>query len=167
MNTLSATELLHTLCDNATRYFHQGESQRALALYEEILLAVPDFTEALACRGTSHALLREHQSALQDLQRAIDLGCKDPAVFNCLGSVYYELDEIPRALYAFEQAEALAPRYPFTGYNKAKAYEKTQNYAAAAACLEKCLTLEDIDHDFRDTLRDRLATLKAKARQVV
>jgi tetratricopeptide (TPR) repeat protein len=101
-----------------------GDKQRAIALYEEILLIDQSYAPAFINLGTIHFHLREFDRA-EDLYRRATVA--DPnyvLAFFDLGNVLDELERLDESIAAYRRAAALAPRYADVHYNLALAYER-------------------------------------------
>jgi tetratricopeptide (TPR) repeat protein len=101
-----------------------GEKQRAIALYEEMLLVDPDYAPGYINLGTIHFHLRQYVRA-EELYRQATV--KDPGyvlAFFDLGNVLDELERPDESIAAYQRAIALAPRYADAHYNLALAFER-------------------------------------------
>jgi tetratricopeptide (TPR) repeat protein len=101
-----------------------GEKQRAIALYEEILVIDPGYAAAYINLGTINFHLRQYARA-EELYRRATLA--DPGyvlAFFDLGNVLDELQRPDESIAAYRQAVALSPRYADAHYNLALAYER-------------------------------------------
>lgn len=109
--------------ERARSAFHLGEvyenrlsqPERALAAYEQALLAVPDFRPAIDGRSRLLTLAKEYKKLSEDLSREIT-SAKDPVVAMVAlyrqGEIYRdELNDTRRAIEAFEAVLARDPSH--------------------------------------------------------
>jgi tetratricopeptide (TPR) repeat protein len=101
-----------------------GEKNRAIALYEEILKAAPEYAAAYINLGTILFHQRNFSLAEELYRRATEV---DPAyvlAFFDLGNVLDELQRPDESIAAYRQAVSLSPRYADAHYNLALAFER-------------------------------------------
>ena len=101
-----------------------GEKQRAIALYEEILVIDPEYAPAYINLGTINFHLRQYGRAEELYRRATEVDPGYVLAFFDLGNVLDELQRQDESIDAYRQAIALAPRYADAHYNLALAYER-------------------------------------------
>ena len=109
----------------------QGEKQRAMDLYNEILLLEPAYAPAYINLGTIHFHMHEYERAEQLYRQAT---VADPAyvlAFFDLGNVLDELQRYEDSIAAYCQAVKLQPRYADAHYNLALAYERKADWRQA------------------------------------
>ena len=108
-----------------------GDKQRAISLYEEMLVLDPDYAPGFINLGTIHFHLRQFVRAEELYRRATE---KDPGyvlAFFDLGNVLDELERPEESIAAYKRAVELAPRYADAHYNLALAYERKGERRAA------------------------------------
>jgi tetratricopeptide (TPR) repeat protein len=108
-----------------------GEKQRAISLYEELLLVDPDYAPAYINLGTIHFHLKQFTRA-EELYRTATR--KDPSyvlAFFDLGNVLDELERPDESVAAYQRAVELSPRYADAHYNLALAFERKSERRAA------------------------------------
>jgi tetratricopeptide (TPR) repeat protein len=102
----------------------QGEKQRAIALYEEIMAIDPKYAAAYINLGTINFHLRQFARAEELYRRATEVDPSYVLAFFDLGNVLDELQRPDESIAAYKQAVALSPRYGDAHYNLALAYER-------------------------------------------
>ena len=101
-----------------------GEKQRAITLYEEILVIEPQYAAAYINLGTINFHLRQFDRAEALYRRATEVDPSYVLAFFDLGNVLDELQRPEESIAAYRQAVALSPRYGDAHYNLALAYER-------------------------------------------
>lgn len=108
-----------------------GDKQRAVSLYEQMLVLNPDYAPGYINLGTIYFHLRQFGRA-EELYRIATM--KDPgyvlAYFD-LGNVLDELERPDESIAAYLRAVELAPRYADAHYNLALAFERKGERRAA------------------------------------
>jgi tetratricopeptide (TPR) repeat protein len=101
-----------------------GEKNKAMAIYDEIIAAEPNFAPAYINLGTIYFHMRRFGRAEELYRRATTADSGYVLAFFDLGNVLDELDRPDESIEAYRKAIALAPRYADAHYNLALAYER-------------------------------------------
>ena len=101
-----------------------GEKRHAMAIYEEIIVANPEYAPAYINLGTIYFHLRQYGRAEDLYRRATEADPDYVLAFFDLGNVLDELDRPDESIAAYRQAVVLAPKYADAHYNLALAYER-------------------------------------------
>lgn len=120
-----------------------GDKQRAISLYEEILLLDPQYAAAAINLGTLYFHLREFTRAEEYYRRATVADPGYVLAYFDLGNVLDELERPDESIAAYRQAVALSPGYADAHYNLALAYERK---AQPRAALRHWHAYARIDH---------------------
>lgn len=108
-----------------------GDKQRAISLYEQMLVVDPDYAPGYINLGTIYFHLKQFVRAEELYRIATE---KDPgyvlAYFD-LGNVLDELERPDESIAAYLRAVELAPRYADAHYNLALAFERKSEQRAA------------------------------------
>lgn len=152
------TPNLNIFRDRARQYFSQGRYEESLVILNDLIAAAPEYGPAYADRGTALGVLKQYESALSDLRRAVELGVAEPAVYNAMGTVQLHMGASMSALATYGKAVELDATYPLTYFNRAAAFEKMGDKASARADLQTCLSFES-DEQFTAAVKQRLAHL--------
>ncbi len=99
---------------SATEWFYQGklyadlqDYDRAIECYDKAIRLSPEFAGAYNNRGVSRIAKQEYDSALNDLQKAIDFGFPIPAIpWYFMGQAYEQLGRCSEAYNAYLTARA-------------------------------------------------------------
>jgi tetratricopeptide (TPR) repeat protein len=101
-----------------------GEKQRAIALYDEILVLDSAYAPAYINLGTIYFHLRQFSRAEELYRHATAADPSYVLAFFDLGNVLDELQRLEESIAAYRMAVALAPRYADAHYNLALAHER-------------------------------------------
>ena len=101
-----------------------GEKRQAMAIYEEIIAANPEYAPAYINLGTIYFHLRQYGRAEDLYRRATQADPDYVLAFFDLGNVLDELERLDESIAAYRQAVVLAPKYADAHYNLALAYER-------------------------------------------
>ncbi|HGO6129325.1 TPA: tetratricopeptide repeat protein [Burkholderia cepacia] len=145
----------------ARGFVSQGRIEDALGLYGDILKVAPEDAATYADRGTTFAMVKKTALALNDLNRAIELGYTDPSAYCTLATIYLEGGAYQKSLDCFDEALKLNPDQPFVYFNRARAYQTLGDISASIADLERCLTY-DPDDALSAKIKERVAQLRAR-----
>lgn len=108
----------------AVRAEEEGQKQKALALYENLIASHPDFAPPYINLGTIYFHMQEYVRAEELYRRATE---KDPGyvlAFFDLGNVLDELNRSEESIASYRRAVELAPEYADAHYNLALAFER-------------------------------------------
>ncbi len=108
-----------------------GEKERAIALYEEILVIDPHYAAAYINLGTMQFHLHRFERAEELYRCATEADPAYALAFFDLGNVLDELERLDESIAAYHRAVALAPRYADAHYNLALAYERMGKHRTA------------------------------------
>jgi tetratricopeptide (TPR) repeat protein len=129
--------------DRADRLFRQGKYQESMSALDEALRLDPNFVPALTLRARLAMAINRYDAAKESLERAI---AADPSSWYArflYGFQYYQQNELPAAITAFEKARALNSRDPPTALYLGMAYEALGGTAEALALYRSAIQLEE------------------------
>ena len=89
--------------------------------------------------GFSYAELGEHEKAIEDYSKAIELNPKNAAVYNNRGISYRKLEEYKKAIEDYSKAIELEPGDADAYYNRAYSYRKLGEHEKALDNLCTCM----------------------------
>ena len=115
-----------------------GRYSEAASEYERILQYDPDQSTALNNLASIYMRTGRQLDAIPLLQRALRLGNDEAAASN-LGTIYYSLGQLDKAIEMYEMAYRFDPDKPYAPYNIADTYEALGNPAAARQWYEKAM----------------------------
>ena len=108
-----------------------SDKQRAIALYEEILVLDPQYAAAAINLGTLYFHLRQFARAEEYYRRAAEAEPGYVLAYFDLGNVLDELGRLDESIAAYRRAIQLSPRYADAHYNLALAFERKGQPRAA------------------------------------
>src|SRR6476646_4202729 len=97
---------------------HQaGELWAAEQIYRQILAVAPDHPDVLHLLGLIDFQLGNHQSAVEHIQRAIELNGNEAGFHGNLGNVFKAQGDLDRAIASYRRAVELNADYAVAYYN--------------------------------------------------
>jgi tetratricopeptide (TPR) repeat protein len=121
-----------------------GEKQRAIALYEEMLVIDPDYAPAYINLGTLHFHLRQFVRTEELYRRATETDPGYVLAFFDLGNVLDELNRLDESIAAYQRSVQLSPQYADAHYNLALAFERKGERRAALRHWEAYIKLDKV-----------------------
>jgi tetratricopeptide (TPR) repeat protein len=88
---------------------HSRDYARALDLFDELIVAAPDFAEAWNRRATLYYLTGDYAASVRDIQQTLSLEPRHFGALSGLGMIYDRLGQPEAALKSFEAALDLNP----------------------------------------------------------
>jgi lipoprotein NlpI len=110
-----------------------------------------DLAFATTNRGIAYARTGQHELAIKDFDRAIEVDATYAPAFNHRGHAYGALGELDRALADFNRAIELDPDYNDAYLNRGDAYVADGNFAKAIENYDHVLARDPDDFDARIT----------------
>jgi lipoprotein NlpI len=110
-------------------------------------LSKEDVVAALTTRCGAYNELGQHDDALRDCSRAIELDFTHPSAFSNRGNAYAGKGDYKQAVTDYDEALRLDPGYPSALRNRALAYYRQQNYDGAIEDYSAVLRLQPNDAD--------------------
>ena len=86
-----------------------GDLPRALATFDQVIAAAPDYAEAWNKRATAHYLMGNFEASVADIAKTLTLEPRHFGALSGLGLIYVSIGKDEAALKAFEQALAIDP----------------------------------------------------------
>ncbi len=138
--------------EQASARFNQGklaqeekDFEAALLEFSEAIKLAPTYAQAYYERGRTFLILDQHERALTDFNKVIEL--KDPETlvdaYNNRGYIYNEfLKKYPEAIADFTRAIQIDPSYIRAYYNRALAYDRSNQSKEALADYSKTIQLD-------------------------
>src|SRR5438046_1735006 len=107
----------------AFQHHQAGELQAAEQIYRQILAVAPDHADVLHLLGLIDFQLCNHESAVELIQRAIELNGNEAGFHGNLGNVFKAQGDLDRAIASYRRALELNAGYPVAHYNLGIAYQ--------------------------------------------
>lgn len=159
--------------NGALRLLSDGRLDEALHALSRAIDLDPTLGVAHYNRGLAHYLKEagrlspdpqaELRLAIQDFDRALELGISDALLFRNRGNAYSRKGDVTSALTDYARAIALEPSNPLAYLNRAEVYENTLQKERAIADYKAVLDL-DTDEQWHDQARARLRALGVATR---
>jgi tetratricopeptide (TPR) repeat protein len=147
--------------ERGLRFLQNEDLDAALDALNQAIEIDPSFAWAYYGRGLTHYLLKEHELAIRDFDRAMDLGYREAVVFRQRANAFSRKGDVTHALADYKQAIALEPENALAYQNRAALYENTLQPLKAIADYQAILNLVAAPED-HDTARARLLALGAQ-----
>lgn len=127
---------------SAEEQFKRGNVTRAIQLWSRDIKNGTETVKSLYNRSQAYIVLRQYESALQDLNQLISIqGVKTPVqVYIVRGIALNELNRLAEAIEDFNQAEKLEPSI-FVYTNRGLAYQRLGQLSKAIADLSQSVKL--------------------------
>ncbi len=92
--------------------------------------------------GNQERVSKNHKMAVEYYTKAIELGLKNPSVYNSRGSSYFDLKEYEKAIEDYREALKLDPKYKYAYHNCGASYESLGEYGKAIENFTKAVELD-------------------------
>ena len=143
LNTkLSDTTTASVLFSRARSYFTQGEYDRSIADYDQIIRLRPADAAAFSNRGLCFIKKKDYDRAMSDLNRAISLNSNSSAAFSNRGLVHEAKKQFDPAIADFTAAIKLNPQDALAFGNRGGIYFEQKKYQSAIADHGKAIEIE-------------------------
>lgn len=115
----------------------------ALEVFNEAVNLTPDNAAAYAGRGSTYNELKQYGAAVDDLNKAVELGLNKEFVYNNRGVAYmdgFQMHEM--AIDDYNRALALNPNYALAYYNRGNSRRSLNQYNEAISDYNRALELK-------------------------
>ncbi len=103
-------EAVQTLLDAGIKDMHGGNPDGAMKAFDQVIAMAPNFAEGWNKRATLHYYMGNFERSLQDIAKTLELEPRHFGALSGRGLVYAGLDDLEKALIAFEEALAVHPK---------------------------------------------------------
>jgi tetratricopeptide (TPR) repeat protein len=121
-------------------------------------------SHAFASCGDSYRLMGQHDSALQNLDRAIELNPKLAWAVTSRGKTYQALKRYEEALQDFDRAIELAPNYTWAIVSRGETYQALSRYEEALKDFDRAIELDPNLYNLYWVIANRGETYQALSR---
>jgi protein O-GlcNAc transferase len=128
--------------DRAHELLINGKLDAAERLLNQVIRADPDAGLAFYYLGLIDYQRKHFSNSAGLIERAIECGETDPAVYNNLGMAFLGAEEGQKAINAFDRAIGLDGEYVMAWFNRGTACDQLNLPKDAQNCYEKALTLD-------------------------
>ena len=132
--------------DEGWKLWYQKDFKSAVKLFDEAIQLNPNNARAWYGRGTAYGDLKQHEQAIQDLNKALEFK-QHEFMYNNRGLAYNNLKQYERAIADFDKAIQLNPNFATAYYNRGLAYLKQQQYEQAIQDYNRAIQLNPNDAD--------------------
>lgn len=129
-----------------------GNPEAALADFEQIIAAEPDFADAWRELAATLVVLDDLESAEAAILRAIEIDPERADFYYTAGEGYYSVEEFERALEAFDEGVRLSDDDPWMLWMRAKTRMQLRDFEGAIEDLQKAIDIDPHVADFYVTL---------------
>ncbi len=130
------------LMSQADDFNENGNYERAINVYTEILEAEPNYQDAWFRRGNTYFNLRQYERAIADYDKAVELKPNDASAYNNRGVAYENLKQYERAIADYTKAVELNPKDKLYLKNRGDGYRALKNYSHAIEDYTQVLNLD-------------------------
>ena len=114
----------------------------SIARLDELIAKYPDRAAGFLSRALIYSRIGEHEAAVADYNRAIELDSQDARAYLNRGNAFRDLDDHEAALADYNRAIELDPEYTIAYNNRGNAYLRFQEHELAIADYEQALRLD-------------------------
>lgn len=125
----------------------EGNLSRAERLSKQGLEANPNQVTLLSILAQAYYYQKEHNLAVQQFEKLVDLGEGSEFIHSKLGASYSNLDKYEKAIHHFNAALDFEDKNPTTHYNLGKLYALTGEYENAEGHLLQSILLKAVTLD--------------------
>jgi tetratricopeptide (TPR) repeat protein len=142
----------------AIRAHQAGDRKSAEPLYLEALRERPEDPHVLYLLGALCQERREHQRALEYLERSAALRPGHEPTQSMMGAAYSATADLPRAIACFRAAAAIAPQSAAAHFNLGRELLRADDHSAATRSFEQALAIRP---DYPAAINSLAASRKA------
>lgn len=135
-------ESLKTLMELASQAHSDGELERAIEAYSDLLDQVDTHLPALLARGRCLLEAKDHSAALSDFRRAQQSFPSHPAPLIAIGDLFMARKEHSKAIEFFDQAIGIKPDHPQARCRRGLAHYHCGRYRQAFLDLQRAYKLD-------------------------
>lgn len=137
--------------ERAVSLYKQSQFREAIAEFQKVLVEYPDHSDSWKFIGLSYYQLKEYQSAIEPLDKALALKRKenrvDPDLYRALGQSYLALNKYDAALSQLEALTKIQGNVAVNFHLLGVAYSNLNRPEEAAAAFGKASKLDPKDGD--------------------
>lgn len=97
------------LLEQATRAMNEGAPEQSLTIFNRLIGAYPDFTEAWNKRATLYFLMKKYPESLADIDKVLELEPRHFGALSGRGMILQRQNKLSAALDAYHDALAVNP----------------------------------------------------------
>ncbi len=146
-STFDATDLI----EKADEAMEKGDLQKALAIYSEANIKVPNSAETLFKMGYTLALQERDDEALEYYKEALELDKSNTYIHQAMASIYRKNGEYSSARMHLNESLAIDDSNPITYYNYGNLLVDMKHYDEAKEMYKSAL---ELDADFAEAKKE-------------
>ena len=135
-------EKIRLLLDHGSALHQLGKLEEAKLIYQEILKINNKQFEANHLLGTLFAQIRQHESAIEFLNKAILINPNLHETYSNLGNAYLESNQFGKAIKIYDKSIKLKPTNAKDYSNRGLAFHNLRKYTEAIKNFDKALKLK-------------------------
>jgi uncharacterized protein (TIGR03032 family) len=129
LNNLAPSDPIQAPLEVASRAHMDGQLEKAIKLYEEILQQVPDHPTTNQQYGLCLIAAKQWDAAIKQLKRVLEKHPDNAEAMNSLGMAYSEKTDYEQAMQWFERSIATDQQFAQAHFNRGLLLLKQKNYA--------------------------------------
>ena len=122
-----------------------SDPNKAKRYWDRTIADNPQLAEAYNNRGLALYNLEQHQQAIEDFSKAIEMKPEYAAAYNNRGNAYYALDQYEQAEADFNQSLQVNPKYAKAHLNRGLALFQMKKIAESCSDFKRACDLGDCD----------------------
>ena len=134
-----------------------GKLDQASRVYANVLSRNPNYFDALHLSGVIAHQTKNHQLAIELINRALKINDRIPEAYNNIGNAYQSLKMFDFALQNFDKAIALNSKFPDAFNNRGNVLQELKQYQNAVFSYNKAIELKN---DYIDAYYNRAVSLR-------
>jgi Tfp pilus assembly protein PilF len=119
--------------------------QDVINLLTTYLLGQPSDYRAIALRAVAYRKIRDHQSSVNELKKALEIAPNDANVYSEMGVSLFHAKQINEALVMMDKAVKIEPENPYRYSSRAYIKDALKDIDGAIADYEKAVELDPDD----------------------
>src|SRR5262245_61338287 len=149
--TFAATPFIKFDWEKAVSLYKQGQFRDAIAEFRKVIDEYPDHSDSWKFIGLSYYQLKEYKSAVQPLEKALELKRKesrnDPDLYRAIGQTQMLLKNYEKALPYFETLVRIQMNVAANFYMLGVTYANLNRAEEASEAFQKAVKLDPKDAD--------------------
>ena len=125
-----------------TRYHMKGETDKALAAFNEALKLNPEHGATYNSRGITYSIIGDYEKAIADFTQALKFSPESAITYTNRGNAFLDKGDFSSALTDFNTSLAINPKNPVVFYSRGYLLLAQKNYEKAIEDFNKALSLE-------------------------
>ncbi|MDE2135369.1 MAG: tetratricopeptide repeat protein [Alphaproteobacteria bacterium] len=134
-------DLVRDYFNRAGAYDDEGNAEKAIADFDEVIKLKPDHAKAYWSRGSLYWVKKDYDRAIADLTNAVKYDPRQASSFSYRGYAYSAKGQYDLAIADFSQAIALQPDDGDAFVNRCRAYNGKGDYDRAIADCDRAIEL--------------------------